>query len=340
MRAAWTTTSSRTTSTGWRAMACTRRRWARGKPCWRRRTRQLSIRRIPSPGTTVPTTAFLVNVMFRLFGVGAPAGYHALLIAGHLAASVLAGVLAHRLTRNGWAGAAAVAVFGLHFAHVETVAWFGSVAEVVAGVLGLAAVLAFSALPGGRPRALGRDRGCGVRLGARRQSHRGADHRGICAGGPLELRSRPWTPLGCTLDLRPARGTGGCVPCHRGRRPRRGRRKRGLRLQLRLACAAECALVPGCSYCAIYRAGVVQCPPCAAVRTGWDRVIRRCRGDGEIRAGNCRAPWLSLARLAGLQSVVRDGRAWLLPPHYAWKGLSRCSAEQCFTLPICLPHLF
>ena len=90
-----------------------------------------------------PTTAFLVNVMFRLFGVGAPAGYHALLIAGHLAASVLAGVLAHRLTRNGWAGAAAVAVFGLHFAHVETVAWFGSVAEVVAGVLGLAAVLAF-----------------------------------------------------------------------------------------------------------------------------------------------------------------------------------------------------
>ena len=41
------------------------------------------------------------------------------------------------------AGAAVVAVFGLHFAHVETVAWFGSIAEVVAGVLGLAAVLAF-----------------------------------------------------------------------------------------------------------------------------------------------------------------------------------------------------
>ena len=46
------------------------------------------------------------------------------------------------------------------------------------------------------------------------------------------------------------------------------------------------------------------------------------------------------AAMAGLQSVVRDGRAWLLPPHYAWMGLSRCSAEQCFTLPICLPQLF
>ena len=90
-----------------------------------------------------PTTALLVNVLFRLFGVGAPAGYHAILIAGHLAASALAGALAGRLTRRAWAGAAVVAVFGLHFANVETVAWFGSIAEVVAGVLGLAAVLAF-----------------------------------------------------------------------------------------------------------------------------------------------------------------------------------------------------
>ena len=90
-----------------------------------------------------PTTALLVNVLFRLFGVGAPAGYHAILIAGHLVASALAGVLAGRLTGRAWIGAAVVAVFGLHFAHVETVAWFGSIAEVVAGVLGLAAVLAF-----------------------------------------------------------------------------------------------------------------------------------------------------------------------------------------------------
>lgn len=90
-----------------------------------------------------PTTALLVNVAFRLFGVGAPAGYHAILIAGHLAAASLAGMLAWRLVRHAWAGAAVVLVFGLHFAHVETVAWFGSIAEVVAGVLGLGAVLAF-----------------------------------------------------------------------------------------------------------------------------------------------------------------------------------------------------
>ena len=90
-----------------------------------------------------PTTALVVNLLYRLFGVTAPAGYHAVLIAGHLVASVLAGVLASRLTRRNWIGVAVIPVFGLHFAHVETVAWFGSIAEVLAGVLALAAALAF-----------------------------------------------------------------------------------------------------------------------------------------------------------------------------------------------------
>ena len=90
-----------------------------------------------------PTTALLVNLLYRLFGVAAPAGYHAVLIAGHLVASVLAGLLASRLTRRSWIGVAVIAVFGLHFAHVETVAWFGSIAEVLAGVLALGAALAF-----------------------------------------------------------------------------------------------------------------------------------------------------------------------------------------------------
>lgn len=90
-----------------------------------------------------PTTALLVNLLYRLFGVTAPAGYHAALLAGHLVASVLAGVLAGRLTRRSWIGVAVIAVFGLHFAHVETVAWFGSIAEVLAGVLALGAAIAF-----------------------------------------------------------------------------------------------------------------------------------------------------------------------------------------------------
>ena len=90
-----------------------------------------------------PTTGLIVNILFRLFGVGALAGYHAALIAGHLAASALAGAIAARLTGRVWVGTATVAVFGLHFAHVETAARFGSIAEVVAGVLGLAAILAF-----------------------------------------------------------------------------------------------------------------------------------------------------------------------------------------------------
>ena len=161
-----------------------------------------------------PTTALLVNVLFRLFGVGAPAGYHAILIAGHLAASALAGALAGRLTRRAWAGTAVVAVFGLHFANVETVAWFGSIAEVVAGVLGLAAVLAFLQF-----RETGRARWAWtaivvVRPGARRQPHRSADHRGVRAAGRLALRSRRRPQLVCALDLRAAAGAGGRIPRH------------------------------------------------------------------------------------------------------------------------------
>ncbi len=90
-----------------------------------------------------PTTALLVHVLFRLFGVETPVGYHVVLLAGHLMASTLTGAIAARLTSRVWIGVATVAVFGLHFAHVETVAWFGSIAEVTAAVLGLAAVLAF-----------------------------------------------------------------------------------------------------------------------------------------------------------------------------------------------------
>ena len=90
-----------------------------------------------------PTTALVVNVLFRMFGVVTPAGYHAVLIAGHLAASALAGALASRLTQSRWIGVAVTAMFGLHFANVETVAWFGSIAEVLAGVLALGAALAF-----------------------------------------------------------------------------------------------------------------------------------------------------------------------------------------------------
>ncbi len=90
-----------------------------------------------------PTTYAMVNLLFRLFGVAAPAGYHAILIAAHLVAAGLAGAIAVRLTRRPWVGSALVVVFGLHFAHVETVAWFGSIAEILAAALGLAAVLAF-----------------------------------------------------------------------------------------------------------------------------------------------------------------------------------------------------
>ncbi len=90
-----------------------------------------------------PTTALIVNVLFRLFGVSVPAGYHAALVLGHLAASALAGLLAARLTGHAWVGVGVTAAFGLHFASVETVAWFGSIAEVTAAVLGLAAIVSF-----------------------------------------------------------------------------------------------------------------------------------------------------------------------------------------------------
>ena len=47
-----------------------------------------------------PTTYAMVNLLFRLFGVAAPAGYHAILIAAHLVAAGLAGAIAVRLTRR------------------------------------------------------------------------------------------------------------------------------------------------------------------------------------------------------------------------------------------------
>lgn len=90
-----------------------------------------------------PTTYALVNLLFRLFGAAAPAGYHAILLVAHLVVAGLAGAIAVRLTRRPWVGSTLVVVFGLHFAHVETVAWFGSIAEMLAAALGLAAVLAF-----------------------------------------------------------------------------------------------------------------------------------------------------------------------------------------------------
>ncbi len=90
-----------------------------------------------------PVTALVVNILFRIFGVGAPSGYHATLLIGHLVSSALVGAIASHLTGRPWIGVAVIAAFGLHFAHVETVAWFGSIAEVTAGAFGLAMVLAF-----------------------------------------------------------------------------------------------------------------------------------------------------------------------------------------------------
>ena len=142
MREASTTTFSQTTLIGYTPMVSERRPLALSRPCLRCQTQppliggpvhvELSADdRSCCQCAVSPIRGGAANWVSRRSG------------GGHLAASALAGLLARRLTRCSWVGVAVTAVFGLHFAHVETVAWFGSIAEVLGGVLALGAALAF-----------------------------------------------------------------------------------------------------------------------------------------------------------------------------------------------------
>lgn len=79
----------------------------------------------------------------QLFGF-APRGHHLMSLALHVAATVLLFLLLRRLTGNALPSLATAALFGLHPAHVESVAWVAERKDVLSTLLGLFAIAAYA----------------------------------------------------------------------------------------------------------------------------------------------------------------------------------------------------
>jgi tetratricopeptide (TPR) repeat protein len=84
------------------------------------------------------TLSFAVD--HALFGDG-PFGFHVVSLLWHLAAVLLAWLLARRLLGDPWLAALAAAVFALHPAQVQSVAWVSSRGDLMAGAFLLGACL-------------------------------------------------------------------------------------------------------------------------------------------------------------------------------------------------------
>jgi tetratricopeptide (TPR) repeat protein len=76
----------------------------------------------------------------HLVGGGSAAGFHAISLVLHLAATAVAYLLARRLSGSVFIGFFAGTLFGLHPVQVESVAWIGSLDTVLAGLFGLLAL--------------------------------------------------------------------------------------------------------------------------------------------------------------------------------------------------------
>ena len=79
---------------------------------------------------------------YTLFGLH-PAGWHATTVLMHLLATGLVFRLARRIGLDAFAAAIAAAIFGLHPAHVESVAWISGVTDPLMAVFFLAGLLAY-----------------------------------------------------------------------------------------------------------------------------------------------------------------------------------------------------
>ncbi len=88
-----------------------------------------------------PLTAALHALVWRFAGVE-PRAYHVLSVAVHLAATAAAFFLARRLWRSAWGATAVALFFGLHPAHVESVAWISALNDPLFGLFTLLALLA------------------------------------------------------------------------------------------------------------------------------------------------------------------------------------------------------
>lgn len=79
----------------------------------------------------------------ELFGF-APRGHHLMNLALHVAATLLLFLLLRQLTGNALPSLATAALFGLHPAHVESVAWVAERKDVLSTLLGLLAIAAYA----------------------------------------------------------------------------------------------------------------------------------------------------------------------------------------------------
>ena len=234
-----------------------------------------------------------------------------------------------------------VAVFGLHFANVETVAWFGSIAEVVAGVLGLAAVLAFLQF-----RDTGRARWAWTAI--------------VVYGLALGANPTAAPIIGAfvLLDVwRFARGAGRSWSAHWVYVPLMA--LAGAYLGIEAAALSVAAGSGGYGYGvgphlllnALWYPVVLVAPFTEPELFDVHRALHVCvlEGTGSLAdvaataSNSCRCLphiLLSSARLVGSRCAVRDGLGWRPAPHWAFKRRSFCSAGRCFTLPISLQLFF
>ena len=99
-----------------------------------------------APGTSTnyyrPLFLLWLRLQYLLFGL-APAGWHFGSIAAHLMTTLLLGVLVYQLLRDRAATLLAVALFALHPAHVESVAWVSAVPDPLMSSALLVSLLLF-----------------------------------------------------------------------------------------------------------------------------------------------------------------------------------------------------
>src|SRR6185503_3862818 len=104
----------------------------------------LDVREAQYIGYWRPLTA-IVQALIWPFAGSAAAPYHAVCIAVHLGATAAAFLVARRLSGNAWIAAATGLLFGLHPAHVESVAWISALNDPLFGCLALFSIERFLA---------------------------------------------------------------------------------------------------------------------------------------------------------------------------------------------------
>jgi tetratricopeptide (TPR) repeat protein len=89
-----------------------------------------------------PLFTIYLTLGFKLFGLWTP-GWHLLNLAVHAGATLAVYFLLRRLSGNGQMAALAAAIFGLHPAHVESVAWISGIPDPLAALFFVPSLLCY-----------------------------------------------------------------------------------------------------------------------------------------------------------------------------------------------------